>query len=519
MIKEVIGDYIIVALSAFFISVTLTPIVRKTCQRRKLLDFPTDPRRIHTIPTPRLGGVAVYFAFFLPLFAIFLTDGAVYELFIDHLDMLLSLYITSTLVFAVGVYDDIRGATVLQKFLVQIVAAVLIYFLEFKVTLISVPFVGSVSPGILGFPITILWIVGVTNALNFIDGIDGLACGVSFFSVSTMLILSLFLNHILTAFLAAALVGAIFGFALYNFSPASIFMGDSGSLFIGFIIAAISLHGSQKSSTAVILLIPVVALGVPITDTLLAIIRRLSNGHSPFEADREHIHHRLLRMGFSSRQVVLLLYVVCAILGITALLMTAVNNQMLALILITLSVMAIGGMKMLGYTTDVIEINTLARKRIEEKKRLFRQQRTADEILAEMKATPDMATLKKKIIRYFEIMELDVGIFFVIQHRSEGITPASEKTLPPRHPLSQSLGELQFSWHSIRYEERTIPVEHIWTIGVPLLLKNQKCGELFIGKHLNVSSSSSFLEITVIVENLKYTIEQTLSRMVQTGGF
>jgi len=488
-----IGDYVIVSLSAFLISIILSPIIREGCQRKHLLDFPTTPRKIHTIPIPRLGGIAVYLAFFLPLFGIFLTEGVVYEFFAQYFDVLVSLFITSSLVFAVGVYDDIRGATVFQKLVVQIVAAVLIYFLGFKIQLISVPFVGSVPLGILGFPITILWIVGVTNALNFIDGIDGLACGVGFFSVSTIFILSLFLHHSLTAFFAAALAGGLFGFALYNFAPASIFMGDSGSLFIGFIIAAISLQGSQKSSTAIVLLIPIIALGVPITDTLLAIIRRIGNGHSPFVADKEHIHHRLLNMGLSSRQVTLLLYGVCSLLGVTALLMTAVNNQMLALILIILSVMSIGGMKMLGYTTDMIEINTLARKRIQEKKRLFKRQRFAEEILAEIETSPDVMTLEKAIVRYFEHMEFDVGM------------------------LRCAEGVLEFAWYSPRYVNQEILVELILTITAPLVLNNEKYGEFSVGR--SVDSNTSLLESAMCVENLKHTIEQSLSRILNSGLF
>ncbi len=489
-IKELIREYIFISLMAFFISVSLTPIVRRRCQQKNVFDFPTDPRKIHPFPIPRLGGIAVYFAFFIPLFAIFLTTGTVYELFAQYFDILCGLFVTSTLVFAIGVYDDIRGATVFQKFFVQIAAAVLIYFLGFKITLLSVPFVGSVPLGILGLPLTILWIVGVTNALNFVDGIDGLACGVGFFSVSTMFILSLYLHHTLTAFFAVALAGAIFGFALYNFAPASIFMGDSGSLFIGFLIATISLQGSQKSSTAVVLLIPIVALGVPIADTILAIIRRVGNGHSPFIADREHIHHKLLQMGLSSRQVTLILYGVCSFLGITALLMTAVNNRVLTLILITLSVMAIGGMKMLGYTTDMIRINTLAKERIQQKKRFLRQQKLAEEVLTDMKTVTDMIALQKAIIRYFEILEFDSG----------GVK-------------SQQAETPQFTWNSPRYAAREIPVEEIWRMSIPLLMSCGKYGELLVGKYLN--SHTSLCEFTMIAENLKYAVEASLCNLTQ----
>jgi UDP-GlcNAc:undecaprenyl-phosphate GlcNAc-1-phosphate transferase len=503
---DLIRDYIIISLLAFLISVTLTPIVRRYCQKGHALDFPTIPRKIHTVPVPRLGGIAIYLGFFLPLFAVFLTDGKVYELFAQRVDTLISLFVTSTLVFAIGIYDDIRGATVFQKLVVQLAAAVIIYFLGFKIQLLSIPFVGSVNPGILGFPLTILWIVGVTNAINFIDGVDGLACGVGFFSVSTMFILSLFLHRTLTAFFAAALAGGLFGFVLYNFAPATIFMGDSGSLFIGFIIATISLYGLQKSSTAVVLLIPIIVLGVPIADTVLAIIRRIGNGRSPFTADKEHIHHRLLRMGLSSRQVTLILYAVCSSLGITALLMTAVNNKLLTLILIMLSVMVIGGMKMLGYTADMMEINHLAKERIQQKKRFLVRQRCANGIIAEIQASSDLATLKKTLIRYFESMEFDVGK--LLGKVGEPVLSEVEgsKTEEP----------LRLTWYSPRYTEQRIAPDHIWTMSIPLIINNEKYGEFLVGKYLD--SPTSLLESTLLVENLKYAVEHALSRILMSDS-
>lgn len=462
-----------------------------------MLDFPTLARKIHTHPIPRLGGIAIYFGFFLSLLSIFLADEFAYTLFIDHLDMLVSLFVTSSLIFAIGLYDDIHGATVSQKLSVQTVAATLIYFLGFKIHIIAIPFVGQVTLGAWGFPLTILWFVGVTNAINFTDGVDGVASGVGFFSVSTIFILSLFLHHSLTAYFAAALAGGIFGFALYNFAPASIFMGDSGSLFIGFMIAAISLHGSQKSSTAVVLLIPIVALGVPIADTLFAIIRRVGRGRSPFTADKEHIHHKLLGMGFSSRQVAFILYGACCLLGVTALLMTAVNNQVLTLILLILSVMTIGGMKMLGYTTNMIEMSTFAKKRIQEKKESLRKQKLAQEILEEIQITTDGVILKKLLIRYFESLEFDTGKITFSHVR---------KTFERTQGRNFSV---HLSWVSPRCEEQQIPHQQIWKIHIPLVCRNQSIGELEMGKYLAPEASS--LEMLVFAEHLKYALEHALT--------
>lgn len=504
--KELLKEYLFISSMALSISLILTPIIRRKCVRHNLLDFPNDPRRIHTTPRPRLGGIAVYLAFYLPLFAIFFTNGVLQKLFIERSHMFFSLFVTSSLVFAIGVYDDIWGATVTQKFIVQVIAAAFLYVLGFKITLVSIPFVGPASLGVWGFPLTILWIVGVTNALNFIDGIDGLACGVGFFSISTMFILSIFLYRPLTALFAAALAGALLGFSMYNFAPASIFMGDSGSLFIGFIIAAISLQSSQKSSTAVVLLIPIIALGLPITDTLLAILRRVGKGLSPFSADREHIHHRLLNKGFSSRQVVLILYGVTILLGSMALLMTTVNNNGLTLILISLSIMVIAGLKMLGYSADMALIQTMAHKRIQEKRQLLRHQQLTEEMMMELAAVSELIELKKLMIRYFEMMELDVGRCVI-------------PTLTPDMPGYLAVKELELSWCSMRHEEERALNVHLWSVAIPLVAGQKKCGELVLGKTLpEEHTSTPFLEIAVIGGHLKHSIEKQLAAILTNNS-
>ena len=482
---------------AFAISVVLTPIIRKICHQRNLFDLPDHDRRIHTAPIPRLGGIAIYAAFFGTLLIGLLSPGLLHDLLARHGHVLFSLFLSSSLVFGIGVYDDVRGATILQKFLIQTAAAICAYLLGFEMTLISVPFIGSVSLDLLSFPFTVFWIVGVTNAINFIDGLDGLASGVGFFYVSTMFLLSLFLDNTMTAIFSVALAGAILGFLCYNFSPASIFMGDSGSLFIGFMIATTALHGSQKSSTAVVLLIPIVALGLPITDTILAVTRRLSRGRSPFAADREHIHHRLLNKGLSSRQVALLLYGVCIALGVTALLMTAVNNRILTLILIALGIMAINGIRALGYASDMFEMNAQIKERIRKKRRLFEQQRATKEILNEMQSISDLPTLKKTVIRAFETMEFDVGhcVFFV-----------------------QNAPEMadDVRWCSPRCERRDIALDCMTTMKTPLVDGTRKIGALTVGKVFESTDAHAFFEMSMLLEHLKNAIEFQLSRLVKT---
>ena len=501
-----IKDYIWITLIAFGTSVLLTPFVRKKSQQSKqALDFPDRARKIHAVPIPRLGGIAIYVAFFVALLPAFLGSGPTQKLFHAHIDVFMSLLLTSSLIFLIGLYDDFRGASVSQKLTVQTIAAILAYVGGFNVEVLSIPFVGSVPLGILGLPVTLFWFVGVTNALNFIDGVDGLACGVGFFSISTIFGISLFLHHPLTAFFAAALAGGLFGFAIYNFNPASIFMGDSGSLFVGFIIAAISLQGAQKSSTAVVLLLPVIVLGVPIADTLLAIIRRLGNGRSPFSADKDHIHHRLLNMGFSSRQVVVLLYVVCSLLGIIALLMTAVTNQMLTLLLIILSSMTIGGLKMLGYTTDMIALNSLVRERIQKRRQLLQRQKLAEILLAEIASAVDKQTLQKAIIKYFENIEVDFGIVRATRQKTKFHAEERGRVAEEAEEL------LIFTWRSPQYEYRDGPIREIWEITLPIFLNGQASGEFRVGKYW--WDDDQWVDDLLFSNSLRHSLEKALLRL------
>jgi hypothetical protein len=217
-------------------------------------------------------------------------------------------------------------------------------------------------------------------------------------------------------------------------------------------------------------------------------------------------------MGLSSRQVVLALYGVCSFLGITALLMTTVNNQVLTLILIILSVITIGGMKMLGYTTDMIKINHLAKERIQQRKRFLERQRWADEIIADIRVSPDISTLKKGVIRYFENMEFDLGKFFRDGERPV-LNPLSSLGINSAEGFEGNNveGALEFTWYSPRYAEQKISPDHVWTMSIPLIINNEKYGELLVGKYLD--STKSLFESIAGLESLKQAVEQSLSQI------
>ena len=303
---------------AFLISLAvaflLTPMVRDAAIRLGALDHALTSRKIHGRPTPRLGGIAIVVAFYVPLVALFFFDTGVGRLFWSQPQRALALIAGGLAMAALGVYDDLYGSGARIKFTVQILIAALMWWAGYRADVIATPF-GTLELGILGLPFTVLWIVGITNALNLIDGLDGLATGIALAAAATLFWVA-FANHrALMSLFMVCLMGGLLGFLRYNFHPASIFMGDSGSLFVGFVLAATALETHEKSTTGVALLVPIVALGLPIGDTLLAMTRRMVRGQPMFSSDQGHIHHRLMARGLSHRTTVLALYGIAIVLS------------------------------------------------------------------------------------------------------------------------------------------------------------------------------------------------------------
>ncbi|MBV9926092.1 MAG: undecaprenyl/decaprenyl-phosphate alpha-N-acetylglucosaminyl 1-phosphate transferase [Acidobacteria bacterium] len=322
------NTYLTLFLISLFASLFATPVVRRLAQRFGWLDVPADDRRVHALPTPRLGGVAVFGSVMLALLLLPFVDNLVTQQLALQWQGVVAVLASSTLVFLFGVFDDLSGASAKWKFVAQGAAAVLLYALGGRVEAVTVPFVGSFAlPPVLSFGVTLVWVVGISNAFNLIDGLDGLAAGASLFAALVMLGVSLVNGHTLVTVLSIALVGALIGFLRYNFNPASIFLGDSGSLFIGFLLAALSVTGTQKASTVVAVAIPIMAFALPVIDTGFAMTRRFISGKPLFEGDREHIHHKLLERGWSQRRVAFVLYGVCAFFGLLALLFTSDGGQ------------------------------------------------------------------------------------------------------------------------------------------------------------------------------------------------
>ncbi|MFQ5700485.1 MAG: MraY family glycosyltransferase, partial [Acidobacteriota bacterium] len=265
------------------------------------------------------------------------------------------------LIVALGVYDDIKGLRAPVKFAVQTLAALIVIGMGTCVESFTNPLGGSFEVGWLGIPVAVLWIVGVTNAMNLIDGLDGLAVGSG--SIAALGLFAIAVTVTLNPFVATVaivLAGAGVGFLRHNFHPARMFLGDSGSMFIGFTLAVLGIEGSLKASAATVLFLPIIVLGIPIFDTLFAILRRAKRRVNPFKADREHIHHRLVRIGLHHRSVVLGIYFICAYLAVTAYAVAQFPYQMAFLFLLFLTVAGILGLRTLGFIEEKLEMGLAA---------------------------------------------------------------------------------------------------------------------------------------------------------------
>ena len=319
-------------------SALLTYVVREIARRARLLD-PLEERKVHASPVPRIGGVAIVLAVALASgLVVALFGGSTFEADGSRLAVVLA---GALAIHLVGLADDVRPMRARWKFVCQILIAVAVFAAGVRATTLSLPVIGTLELGTwAGLLFTVVWFVGITNAFNLIDGLDGLASGAALFALCTMFVVASIHGLVGPSLLTVILAGATLGFLFFNFHPASIFLGDSGSLFLGFMLAGLGLLGSQKSPTVVAVAIPVVSLGLPVLDTLLAVARRFLRGQPIFSADRGHIHHRLLSLGHSPRRVALLLYGACALLALSAMLL--VNDSAYVAILLLVIGLGVG---------------------------------------------------------------------------------------------------------------------------------------------------------------------------------
>lgn len=302
---------------AFIFTFATTPIVRRFAYIIGAVDIPKDKRRVHKKPTPRIGGLAIIFGFMVSVMC-FNNDWS---------NGTISVLIGAAILAILGIVDDCKELDAKLKFVVQIVAAlVVVFYGDIRISVFSNPNVFSEQPWIilpnwLSAVVTVIWIVFITNAVNFIDGLDGLAAGVSAIMSMSMVFIAISYHEYSIAVMGLALMGSCFGFLPFNFNPAKIFMGDTGSTFLGYMLAVLSIKGMFKSYAVISFAVPLLMLGLPLFDALFAMIRRMLSGKSPMVADRGHLHHRLYDMGFTQKQTVFILYAISGVLGITAILL------------------------------------------------------------------------------------------------------------------------------------------------------------------------------------------------------
>lgn len=317
--------------TAFIVAFGSTPIVKQFAQKVGAMDNPDEARRIHNHPIPRLGGLAIFLGFLISVI-----------LFADISKPIQGILIGAVIIVATGAVDDIVSLKYWVKLIAQFAAAIIAMLhgvaIEGLMNLNIFSANETLFIGFLSIPVTILWIVGVTNAVNLIDGLDGLACGVSTISSVTMLVVALLVAEPNVAIILACLMGACIGFIPYNLNPAKIFMGDTGALLLGYILATVSILGLFKFYAVMTFIVPILAMALPLFDTIFAIIRRLLKGQNPMTPDRGHLHHRLIDHGLSQKQAVAVLYSLSAMLGLTAVVICTNGKTRMLLLIVDLCI-------------------------------------------------------------------------------------------------------------------------------------------------------------------------------------
>lgn len=464
--------YLGIFAASLLLSFIFTRYVRDLATRRGWVTAPNQVRHLHQRPLPRLGGIAIFLAFLGSIGLAELLNRQFPRLDVGLTShSALSILLPGTIVFLLGVYDDIHPVKPYVKFSVQAIAGSLLFAFGLRILDLPVLFGHRHFPTLISFVLTILWVLAITNAFNLIDGLDGLAAGSALFSTLVVFVVALLSHTQLVAVLTLALAGGILGFLRFNFNPATIFLGDCGSLFIGFMLSALALRGAQKSPTIVAVAIPVVSFGLPILETTLSILRRFIGGRPVFTADREHIHHKLLARGFSHRQVVIVLYGVSAIFAMLSLFLLWPTGSTLGLVLLVLGTGIWLGVQHLGYL-EFGELRRVAQRTIEQRQ-IFINNLSIRRAVEELKVVTSYPQLCQILAAAFGSNDFD-GF--------ELRSPSLPADIPPSAGLQiiADHGESCLTW---RKSGRTFSGErgNLWSLSLSLVTKaNRRRGSLTV---------------------------------------
>lgn len=474
---EGVKTYTVLFALAFLVSLVGTPLLRRLWFRWGFLDSAIAAGPHERRPVPRLGGVVIYFSLLGTLLALFFPSNVITEEFRNHLPILWLLCGPATLILLVGVADDIWGMKAWLKFSAQVAAALWLVSEGVRISHLSLPWGEAAELGWLSAGVTVLWLVALTNAFNLIDGLDGLAAGVGFLSASAIAVTAIMIDDKMVVVISVVLAGALLGFLRHNFSPATIFLGDSGSMFVGFVLAASAVVWHQKTTTAIAVVAPLVAFALPLADTTVTVVRRTLRGQPWFVSDRHHIHHRLLTLGLAPRRVLLLLYGVSALAALGCILIARGHNLVTGLVLLLFMGAFWTGVRRLEYP-EFVEIGRMfspqrmrARLRLLENADQLRSAPTGGEFWEQLQASAASLGLER--------VELDLA---PEQWARLQVSPGG------RGPLTGS-------------------GDRLWLLRVPL----QAGGTLVLGR--DPQRASSGLSLESVAEELRSVVEQMLARL------
>jgi len=506
------------------ISLILTPLAAKTATKCGLVDIPTH-RKVHSDPIPHTGGVAIYISFYLSFVPIIFYRTEILDLLLQR-SQIIYLIVGAGIVFGLGLWDDVRKIRPELKLGIQIVAALVAYMGGVCIKEVGLPGLPVWVLGWLSLPLTVFWILLVINAINLIDGLDGLAAGVSFFVCVVLLVLCIVSKRFLLAVVLAGLSGATLGFLKYNFNPAIIFLGDGGSYFLGYVLATLSILGSIKSQAAATILIPIIALGVPLMDIFWSTVRRFILGRKLFQADKDHIHHRLMKLGYSHQRAVLILYAATIGMGIIGIFLIHARNEQAALFLVIVGMFMIIGLRKLGY------LSYFSRDRIirwvgdiSDEMGLSHDRRSFLGLQVEASKSKNLDELWFYITRAAQILEFDIATLYLYGDADK--TGSKSPPASPNEGHGTDRWKIDSSAHSVCMHESSIELE--WTnpsfdrrngfnsrslmkLELPLQINGDTClGTLVLFKDIRIGSFG--YNILRRVEHLRRTIISTLEKM------
>jgi UDP-GlcNAc:undecaprenyl-phosphate GlcNAc-1-phosphate transferase len=509
-----VNTYFSIFLISVFASLILTPVVRRLCERFQLLDVPSDGRRVHKQAIPRLGGVVIFLSVGIGLSVLPFVDNLLTQSIRPHKPQILMLVIPATLVLLLGVFDDLRGTNAIVKFLCLGLIATVFYAMGGRIDVLAVPLFGAVHlPPIVSYFVTVLWLVGIANAFNLIDGMDGLATGAALFSSIAILVVSLGSDSALTIVVTLALSGALAGFLRYNFNPASIFLGDSGALFIGFTLAGVSVLGTQKATTAVAVITPILAFGLPVVDTGVTMARRLISGRPVFQGDSEHIHHMLLARGWSQRHVVLVLYAVCAIFGLLAMIFTKTSLPANGFVMFVIAVAVIVAVGHLRYH-EVDEIKAGVKRNIGDRRiRVANNIRVRRSTLAISKA----ADLGELLAAVGQMLEFGEFVYAQARLGQAGQSENNERLVKSGKTAKRveiRNGRIHWSWQRAAVDEDEIVGSgRYWSLRLPLATESGDWG--WINLYRETNCEPLLVDMNYLCDLFRLEMARSVERLSQ----